>query len=288
MAYLGFGTFVQYAVTGGSTVGFGNIQGGEWGGLDQEAKQMLGAAGKNDVIWGMVFGRDTINALYKGESILTACARTVYDGLPPYLLTWGGVVNASASMSSKCTSYVDTVTLKCGGIGESVEVDYGLIHVGRKKCIATAGNVVAPTATAPFIWARGAVTIDGAAYNCQSYEASLKNNLKCMSSLDAASSNLRWPEEIVTGDEETSLRVVIKAPLAVDLGLDAPTMPITCSFLVGNGYTTKTLTMRQLYLVNQPTKIEQGANVVLWDLSLDGLKNCLSASTTGTAAWSVV
>jgi len=284
--YIGLDQFCEYKVAAGAFTGFGNIVGGHIAESDQTLNHRDGIGGRDDMVFGMVTPKASIQSIYKGESLLDACNRTVHNGLPPTIWIRGGVLSAGTYAATIGTGYVDHVALSCGGVGEMVEALYDVIGFDCEFGSSTVAT--APLATTAFSWLWGAVTVNNAAYVCQNWSAELNNNLRPQANLDVKTNGVRrLPTLIDPGNEIVSCRVALEAgPISgLDLFDDVPTLPIGITILIGNGFTTRTLTLRELYLSDMPTPFVAPDETVVWDLSLESIHNALNAAST--AAWSM-
>jgi hypothetical protein len=248
-SYLAFDDFAQYAVGTAATVAFGNFQGGHVNGNEGSFKHEEGGSGQDDIIWDMSKPTAAVQTVYKGETLLINCQRSTWNGMPPQVALWGGIISTATLAALMATAYVNKCKIACGGVGEAVKVDYDFIGLGVARNVVTAGQVATATPTAPFSWQAGAVTIGAAGLICQSFEVNVDNGMTHDSSLDAAAANSqRLAEEIDLGSEKISGSFDVRIPPELDFTLDTPTLPINASIVIGNGYTTRTLTMTGLYV----------------------------------------
>lgn len=286
MGWVGLDDFCQFGVGGAASVAFGDIQGGVLGSIDQTLNHSDGAGGQDNVWFGMATPKGTVDTIYKGESLLDNVERTTYNDLPPAVEIWGGALDASVALTYKLNGYVDKCRVSCGAVGDAVQVAYDVVGTTMTSITATAGQIASPASTAPFVWSAGAVTIDGAAHACQSFEVELNNNLRPESSLDAKSANSRrLPEIVEPGTEEVTGRFVVKVPIAFNGVADTPSLPFGATIQIGNGYTTKTLTLRQLFLTQEPITLEKGDTTHTFEIAFESRHNSLKSA--GTAAWQV-
>lgn len=287
MSWVALDDFAQFGIAGAATVAFGDTQGGVLGQTDQRLNHSEGAGGQDNLWFGLCVPRGTVESIYKGEALFSSgVARTTYDGLPSAVEIWGGILDATTALSYKIDGYIDKCRLSCGGVGEAVQVAYDIVGTTMTAITATAGQIATPSTTAPFVWAAGAVTIDGAARACQSFEIELQNNLKPGSSLDVKTTNKRrLPEIIEPGNEVVSARFVVKVPITFWGAADTPSLPFTGTIQIGNGYTTKTLTLRALYITEEPVRLERGDTTHTFELAAESAHNALKSAST--AAWSV-
>lgn len=286
MGWVGLDDFCQFGIGGASSVAFGDIQGGVLGEVDQTLNHSDGAGGQDNLWFGMAIPKGTVETIYKGETLLDNVERTTYNGLPPGVEIWGGALDPTTALTNKIGGYIDRCRVSCGEVGGAVQVAYDIVGTTMTSITATLGQIATPSTTAPFVWAGGAVTIDGAAHGCQSFECELNNNLKPESSLDAHAAGVkRLPEIVEPGNEEVTARFVVKVPITFNPVADTPTGPFVASVQLGNGYTTKTLTLRQLFLTQQPIQLERGDTTHTFELAFESRHNSLRAAST--AAWSV-
>ena len=296
MGYVGLDGFCQFA-TGATYTGFGNVSGGEIGVPEQDLSHHEGIGGQDLVAWGMVTPNASIESIYKGESaMLESAARTVFYGLPPVVTVWGGICGVATQAHLMTGAYIDHVAVECGGIGEPVNANYDIIGLFHSYAIMTQGSQAAAAFTAPFVWPYGAVTIGigtaaSAAYNCQNWTAELSNNLRAESDQDLKTAAVRrMPQIVEPGNEVIGCSLSLKAPLNMDMYGDAPiaavtAAPISVAFLIGNGYTSQTITLRQLYLSSEPTPFVAGDGTIVWDYDLESIHNALAAAAA--TAWTV-
>lgn len=287
MGWVGLDDFCQFGIGGASTIAFGDIQGGGLGEVDQTLNHSDGAGGQDNMWFGMATPKGTVETIYKGESLfVSGVARATYAALPSAVEIWGGILDSTTALTYKIGGYIDRCRVSCGEVGAAVQVAYDIVGTTMTSITATLGQIAAPGATAPFTWAGGAVTIEGAAYGCQSFEAEINNNLRPESSLDArAAGKKRLPEIIEPGNEEITARFVVKTPITFNPVADTPSLPIGATIQIGNGYTTKTLTLRQLFLTQEPVTLEKGDTTHTFEIVCEARHNSLKSAST--AAWSV-
>lgn len=286
-SYVALDDFAEYAVGTAATVVFGNIQGGTVRADEGGYAHQEGAAGQDDIVWDMVKPTARVETIYKGESLPQYAARSTWNALPTPVKFRGGVISTSTMAVYIATAYVNALEVACGGIGEAVKVNYDLIGLAAQDVVATAGSVTAPTPTAPYVWHAGAVTIGGVACRCQSFTAKIENGLTHDSSLDAkAKGAQRLPEAIDVGTEKVSASFEVRVPPYLDFTRDTPTLPIEAQVVLSNGYTTKTLTLRDLYLKPFGTELIRGEDKHSWTIECESRFNALRSAATAAWSWS--
>jgi len=283
-SYVGLDDFAEFAVGTGATTAFGNFTGEITD--DGAFKHEEGANGQDDIIWDMHQPKVSIKSVYKGEALATNCLRTVYNGLPPKISLTGGVLDGANMARVIATGYVNGVEFACGGIGEAVQVNYDIIGIAATPATYTAGQVATATPTAPYTWQDAAVTIGTQALSCQDFSVKVDNGLVHDSSLDAhASGSERIPEAIRVGSEKVSASFTVRGlPIGIDFTDDTPTLPITASIVVGNGYTTKTITLRDQYIKPWAIELLKGDEVHDFKLETESRYNALRSAATAAIA----
>ncbi len=282
-SYLALDDFAQYGIGTAASVAFGNIQGGAVFSNEGSFSHQEGAAGQDDIVWELSKPTAKVETIYKGESLLANCLRSVWNGMPPEISFLGGVLSTTASLAAQISSaYVNKLKVACGGVGEPVKVDYDLIGVDCVPTMASSSDVATITATDPFVWQEGAVTINGVGCRCQSFEINVENGLTHDSSLDAkAAGSQRVAECIDVGSEKVSASFEVRVPLGtLDFSDDTPTLPIDASVVISNGYTSKTITLRGLYLKPIETELLRGEDKHTWKIEGESRYNSLRSAAT--------
>ncbi len=279
-SYVGLDDFVEYRVGTAATVAFGNASGEITD--DGAFKHEEGAAGQDDIIWDMHQPKASVKSVYKGESLIANAQRSSYNGMPPVISLAGGVVGGTNLARSIATGYVNEMEIACGGVGEAVMVNYDIIGLKATPVTYTSGQVAAVIPTAPFTWQDAAVTIGTQALSCQDFSVKLENGLRHSSSLDVKTAGSeRIPEEIVIGSEKVSASFTVRGlPAGINFTDDVPTLPITASIVIGNGYTTKTLTLRDLYIKPWGIEILKGDEIHDFKLECESRYNPLRSAAT--------
>ncbi len=279
MSYIGLDEYCEYGIGGAPTIAFGNVQGGFINDLGNEIAHEEGIMGQDDIVWNGLKPVASVESVYKGETFIDQATRTVWNGLPPAVQVRGGIIHATATLSALGNGYINELEAGCGAIGEAVKARYDLVLLTCTPQVVT--TAATPAATAPFVWHAGAVTINNLALECQSWQARLNNGLDWDFHQDIKTAgSQRLPAAIRPGSEVVQLRATVRGHMFIDLTRDVPTMPIGAAILVGNGYTTKTITLRQLYLRSMPTPFAGPAEVVEWELDLESRHNTrISAAT---------
>jgi hypothetical protein len=280
MSYSPLDSWCEYKIGTAATLAFGNVPNFELGGLGQEVQHDPGIGGQDDIHWPLLKPTARVESVFKGESLLLSCTRSTVSGLPPQVILRGGILHATATLSDVFTGYVEELSLECGGVGEAVKATYDLIGLSAAPAVTTVGQAATAAATAPYVWHAGAVTINGAALVCQSFRAGVKNNLDAQSSLDLKTSGVQRVAELVEpGDEEVTATFTVKSPATQDLTRDIPTMPVTAVLKVANGYTSRVVTLNNLYLSDKPRRIAAGDRAVTWELAMQSRHNSLQSGT---------
>jgi len=286
MAYLGFDEFATYKLSGGSATTFGFTDDGDIGTSEQDVEFRKGIGGQICPVWGMVIPRANVRGIYKGEDFLDNCAANSAGALPPLFESIaGGILGVTLLAYDLQTAYVDRIRVSCGGQGSPIEYEIDFVGLGIANTYVT---TVTPNATADYVGYWGAVTLAGAAFEVQDWEVELNNNLRAEGDCDVKiNGTRRLPTTIEPGEVAARARLTMKLPLE-NLGLfdDIPNLPIaTMSVAIGNGYTTKTITLRDLWITNRPVPLEESDSNVLFEAELRTTPNLLGAS--GTANWEV-
>lgn len=285
-SYVGLDDFCQFSVGTGATAPFGNIQGGSIGANEGSFKHVEGAGGQDDIIWDLVKPSASIKTVYKGEALLTNCQRTVWNGLPPQIHIWGGVLDDSVARSYKQTGYVNGLEIACGAVGDPVEVNYDVLSMTNTLATAGTANVATAAATAPFVWHAGAATINAVAMSCRAFSVKLENGMSHDADLDAkASGSQRLPDQIDPGNEVVTARFTVAAPPTLNFAQDTPTLPINASVVISNGYTTKTLTLTGLYIKPFGAELlKGGGDKHTWELDCEAKLNTLKSAVAQALA----
>ncbi len=279
-SYVGLDDFAEYSVGTGATVAFGNFTGE----ITDEGtfKHEEGAAGQDDIIWEMHQPKASIKTVYKGESLLTNCQRSVYNGLPPRISLAGGVLGGTNLARLIATAYVNGLEISCAGVGEPVLVTYDIIGLKATPTTFTAGQVATAAATAPFTCQDVAVTIGTSALGTKEWSVKLDNGLTHDSSQDAkAAGSERIPETIEVGSEKVSASLTVKIPPSdINFTDDTPTLPITAQIVIGNGYTLHTTNLRDQYIKPWSIEMLKGDEKHTFKLECEARYNTLRSAAT--------
>jgi len=287
MSYVGLDEFAQYGIGAGdpatvATVAFGNlVEGTITPGGDFDHAQGIG--GQDDIVWHMIEPSAELTTVYKGDALLENILRSDWNGLPPRIGLWGGIIDDTNALSYKLSGYVNEVEISCGVINEAARVVYRILGDTCTAATIAAASVVAPSVTAPSVWDEGDITVGGTNYSIQSFTLTLHNGLRLRSSLDSKSGDYkRLPEVVNPGDEWVELSITSDAPYTGDLLYNTPTMPVTAAIVLGNGYTTKTINVNALYV--KPSSVDHrfvgSEDEVTWDWTLESKRNPLISAST--------
>jgi len=282
MSYIGLDDFCQFAIMTGATAPVGNIQGGSIGANEGSFSHVEGAGGQDDIVWDMVKPSASIQTMYKGESLIDNALRSVWNGLPAQIHVWGGVLDDTLPLSFTQTGYINSLEMSCGAVGEAVAVNYDVVSLTNTLATADSSDIATAAATAPFVWHEGSATIGSAALSCRSFSVKVENGLTHDGDLDAkADGSQRLPDAVDPGNETVTARFTVAVPPELDFTLDTPTLPIDASVVIGNGYTTKTVTLVGLYVKPFGAELlSGGGDKHTWELDCEAKLNTLKSAAT--------
>jgi len=157
-----------------------------------------------------------------------------------------------------------------GQAGQPLEFDLDFLGLSDVETAAGISPVALGSELLP--WSGSTITVGGAAYETESWEAGIENGCEHHWDLDSKSAGLkRLPSVISTGIEAVSLSLSTRKQIAWTLAADAPVVNIAAVILYTDGVNSLTLTFANLsFAGNRGLPLQAGSGKSLWQYNLIG------------------
>jgi len=175
------------------------------------------------------------------KALIQAAIRASY---PAGALTLLKLIGGTASYDFLTENAVIN-TMRCSGAPDSPLI--AAFEIMGLSETETALGATMPAVGTILDWYHGAVTIGGAAYDCEGFELNVNNRCRYRFDLDAKAANSkRLPTSIALGLEEISLRATLREKLTWDVDADTPARTKAAVIIYTDGVTTITFTFSNL------------------------------------------
>lgn len=269
MAYTALDNFAE-ADIGAGYVGIDRWQGGGFDEEEGEPEDYLGIAEDADVGRTMVVPVGDAETVVQTINLISHALRTQNNLVPPVIdHMQGGVTDDVNGAVRQDNCYIDTLRLSCAMNGPLMAA-YTWKALGAAPVLVAYGARAALQTNTMVMWFTADVQVGGVGYKCDSWEATLSNNLNPWASEDVGTpTELRWPEEMLPGVHEVGFSGEFRLPSNINLMVDRPPVFTFLFTGVDNEVAPKTFTLdmtggKGLHMVRRPRRIETGANEILW------------------------
>lgn len=267
---VGLNQCAENSIAGSTFVAFDKVESGSLSYDGGEVQENEGTGGQVSVYRDMVVSVGNANTMLQAGELL-ACIKPATVGALPAIIQkiQGGTVNVADEGRLHEDCYIKTCKLGCskGGV-LMVAYDWVALLETAQTTIASAA---AHKTEANFPWHNQAVTFDGGALACQSWEVSTETGVEAQTSQDLKTSGVqRRPEWIDAGPFSATLTASVRVPLDIDFTADYPstfTFAVTAHNVDGDTFSLSMAGGGALQVQGNPIPIVRGKEAALYEIT---------------------